>query len=205
MTLLHNPKNLHKCKMCLQTFVNEFQLACHFTNQHFHCETCSITFERRRETIEHMDEVHQIQVTQTIRPELTKKVEVDCPICGEKFNRFLKLKNHHRLVHDTSKALPCSTCGKLFPRSYELNRHIKHVHEKTKQFNCKLCEKTFPQQQNLDKHISGVHQKLKPFQCDICQNFFAQTSSLYLHKKNVHKIGGKMKLKSSSSEMDDAD
>ena len=124
MTLLHNPKNLHKCKMCLQTFVNEFQLACHFTNQHFHCETCSITFERRRETIEHMDEVHQIQVTQTIRPELTKKVEVDCPICGEKFNRFLKLKNHHRLVHDTSKALPCPTCGKLFPRSYELNRHI---------------------------------------------------------------------------------
>ena len=186
--------------MCLQTFGKEFELVSHFTNKHYHCEACSITFERRHETIDHMDKVHQIQVTQTVRPELSRKVEVICPICGEKFDKFVKLKNHHLLVHDTKKAHPCLICDKLFVKNCELLRHIRHVHEKTKNFECKLCDKTFPQQQNLDKHMTGVHQKLKPFQCDICENYFAQTSSLYLHKKNVHKLGFKQEPSSDKDE-----
>lgn len=203
----HNPTHPHKCKMCQQTFPKEFELESHYNNKHLHCERCPITFEKRHEAVIHMNKVHNVQVIQTVRLESTKqkKVDVACPICGERFGKFRNLKHHHIMVHDKSRAYSCPNCSKCFPIRNQMIRHIKHVHEKAKSFKCKLCDKEFPQQQNLDKHITGVHQKLKPFECDLCHNFFAQTSSLYLHKKNIHKIGGKQEAKSSPSDTEESE
>merc|ERR1719334_472860 len=118
------------------------------------------------------------------------ELNMECEICGEVLNRYIRYRRHMNNVHGVEKAFVCKQCpeGPDRPRYAShsgLNQHIERDHLGIKNHQCPHCPKRFWCKNVLKNHLR-VHDGKKPFECPHCHNKFTQKTNLREHIKRVH-------------------
>ena len=127
----------------------------------------------------------------------TGEVSPACDICGEMFNKSLKLKEHknlHRnLLPDGSvhEVVPfrCHMCREVFQQGTVLTNHLATVHKGTS-FKCDMCTKMFGSIAMKNEHMLRDHQNdavhNKSFFCPLCNQGFTRFYNLKVHMVKTH-------------------
>lgn len=107
-----------------------------------------------------------------------------CEICSDKFETFIKAKNHYRLVHNTVGYLSC--CGKKFNRRGRVLDHI-YRHLNPDAYRCDPCGKRFADKFALKNHIEN-HEPFtsRAHKCGLCSSSFTKASKLAQHERLRH-------------------
>merc|ERR1719334_1522880 len=118
------------------------------------------------------------------------ELNMECEICGEVLNRYIRYRRHMNNVHGVEKAFVCKQCpeGPDRPRYSSqsgLNQHIERDHLGVKNHQCPHCPKKFWCKGVLEKH-QRVHDGKKPYQCPHCGQRFTQRQSQRDHIRVVH-------------------
>lgn len=115
-----------------------------------------------------------------------------CEICSDKFETFIKAKNHYRIVHNTVGYLTC--CGKKFLRRGRVLDHI-HRHLNPDAYRCDPCGRSFADKFALKNHIEN-HEPFdsRAFKCNLCSSSFTKASKLAQHERSRHCSDGEKKF-----------
>lgn len=109
---------------------------------------------------------------------------MECEICSDRFETFVKAKNHYRIVHNTAGYLTC--CGKKFLRRGRVLDHI-HRHLNPDAYRCDPCGKRFSDKFALKNHIEN-HEPFnsRAYKCNLCSSSFTKPSKLAQHERLRH-------------------
>lgn len=109
---------------------------------------------------------------------------MECEICSDRFETFVKAKNHYRIVHNKAGYLTC--CGKKFRRRGRVLEHI-HRHLNPDAFRCVPCGKRFADKFALKNHIEN-HEPFnsRAHKCSLCPSSFTKQSKLAQHERLRH-------------------
>ncbi|CAF1455085.1 unnamed protein product [Didymodactylos carnosus] len=137
----------------------------------FKCRYCSFFTRFRTQIINHLDDEHNIFVT-------------ECPKCKKNFRTEYKLRHHlrHTKEHTTLDINPneyllqhvdfqiekpsfiCPQCSTVFPSYAELDTHLTTHHalfDKSTFHMCRYCSFTFKTSLKLGRHIAIKHFQVK--------------------------------------------
>jgi len=129
------------CDICGRHFTREKLLQSHKYkhNSSYDCDICPEKFKKKVLLLKHKYNEHSVDQRQF------------CETCGE---NVFDLKTHIRLKH---KNVDCTICGKRFQNYKILYTHNKRVHEKSTLCKCEICGKQFSTKSVLPKHMRNVH------------------------------------------------
>ena len=125
----------------------------------------------------------------------TGEVSPVCEVCGQTFNKSLKLKEHFKLHRNTnassSSASPyqCHVCRSVFGRAAILGTHLATAHAETV-YKCDICEATFGDVRGKNHHMYNEHQldafHQKCVWCPVCNQGFTRHYNLKVHMYKSH-------------------
>ncbi|KAK0083706.1 hypothetical protein PV325_008377 [Microctonus aethiopoides] len=160
------PKTVHKCMHCSQTFFSLTQYKNHtkshqsrniLSSRQFLCDLCGIKVSSKR-TLEVHTRIH------------TGEKVINCEICGKGFSTKECLKVHQR-IHTGEKPYICHQCGKDFSQRTSLVIHLRY-HTGERPYWCQDCGKGFVTRSFLTKHRK-IH--MTEFKTLFCSNGFNDT------------------------------
>lgn len=168
----NNGKKIYFCKLCQQSFKQNFSLLVHmklhFTNEKVRCIYCNIEFPLTK-----VDELKEHAATHKgSQPYI-------CLICGLTFPLRGTMLRHHKIHTDRKRIYRCDICDKGF---YDRFNHKEHmlIHASEKNFVCPVCHKAFITSRQLTAH-SLIHSDKKNHICPECGKCFTHHSNLYHH------------------------
>ena len=125
---------------------------------------------------------HIAEVHQGIR-------DLECSVCGKKFNRQSQL-NRHAVIHGPEEAkLGCQLCGRKFWYPSNLHRHMSIVHGPYEEaWHCAYCGKGFQRKESLYNHVEKLHFSMFPYHCSICKAGFVRAVLLEKHMATEHSL-----------------
>ncbi|XP_065088676.1 zinc finger protein 271-like [Ochlerotatus camptorhynchus] len=125
----------------------------------------------------------------------------ECHICGKKFLRAFRLKQH-MLSHEIN--IQCEHCNKKFAAgAYQFYKvHMEEDHpamqllpekkvddeDSDRPFRCDLCDRAFNRKTHLNRHMT-MHDSSKQFECNVCHKKFNRKDNLQAHLKMHVKDG----------------
>jgi len=125
----------------------------------------------------------------------TGEVSPVCEVCGQTFNKSLKLKEHfkiHRNTHTAtviSNPYQCHICKFVFARAAILGKHLADAHSETV-YKCDICEATFGDVRGKNHHMYNEHQldafHQKCVWCPVCNQGFTRHYNLKVHMYKSH-------------------
>lgn len=175
--LCHNANGYAKC--CNQKIYNFGKFADHLrvheNPNYFKCMTCGQILRHRTAYETH------------IQSHKHKKKEINCDICGKKFNNKLVLYRHQNIAHsrEVKKEQICPYCSKVSSNMQAHRNHIRYNHTKGLKHACHLCEKKFNRPFHLREHLS-IHTGVPLYACPYCSRPFKSKANLYSHRKKLH-------------------
>ncbi|GJQ85212.1 hypothetical protein Trydic_g13054 [Trypoxylus dichotomus] len=193
----HQGKLKYACKVCNESFKNDYQLEKHkavHQNEKHVCEICGksfVTYSMKRvHRRVHKNESHACHLCD--RTFKRKKILDDhleqhnrkrtrdyvCELCGKLFQGLRSLRGHSA-CHITEKSFLCVTCGKGFPTQMRLSMHQRR-HSTLKRFSCKQCGKAFLGPSELKRHML-MHTGERTHPCKICGKLFGDRSTIIRH------------------------
>jgi Zinc finger, C2H2 type len=111
--------------------------------------------------------------------------KMECNICpGTKFDKWLDMKKHYRVVHQMQGFVICSCCDGKFTKRFKI---LDHVVRKLnpEEFKCKICGKYYENRDSLAHHM-GYHEPedTRPYKCEVedCQKTFTRRSQFLDHQ-----------------------
>lgn len=166
----------YSCEKCGRKFLKESSLSGHMITHldilPFKCNICSKTFASVKAQKFHL-KMHDNDNQKSYL----------CAICARRFNQASHLQ-FHMFTHTGERPYVCKICTKAFSQPGTLKEHIKIVHETTNTtvlLTCKICSKTFNHQRSLRYHIAR-HTSIKRHACDLCDKTFSESSKLRRHR-----------------------
>lgn len=178
---IHNKKvhkiratnQIHRCKICSETFRTEVKYAEHLKIHPLECNICGKNFYKMANLQLHLKR-HL-----GVRP-------YKCDICSKAFLTKQKLGEHHN-VHTGNAPIKCNLCDETFRRHSNLiqhrNRHHLNVKKKLKDFVCP-CGEVFHSKSKFNWH-KEIHEA-KPKSCRYCYEKFIHMASLTRHIRRAH-------------------
>ena len=111
------------------------------------------------------------------------KKPTECGVCGKKFSRSDKCRNHYVKCSGKveKKSTICQICGKKLANAFTLSQHVKNKHTE-KIYNCDLCSFKHGNEKQLHIHKTMVHGD-KKYMCDNCDFVTASKNILENHLK----------------------
>ena len=118
-----------------------------------------------------------------------KRRDFKCPKCPKDFFDRYSLKSHLK-SHENELRLECEICGEISNRYIRYKRHMKEVHGIKQPFVCKQCpegpdQPRYASQSGLNQHIERDHLMIRRFQCPDCPKKFYEKSVWEGHQR-VH-------------------
>merc|ERR1719412_153868 len=127
----------------------------------------------------------------------TGEVSPVCDVCGQTFNKSLKLKEHFKLHRNVSgngavnqlNPFRCHVCKHVFQRPELLGDHLNTAHAETV-YKCDICEATFGDVRGKNHHMYNEHQldafHQKCVWCPVCNQGFTRHYNLKVHMYKSH-------------------
>ena len=125
----------------------------------------------------------------------TGEVSPVCEVCGQTFNKSLKLKEHFKLHRNTNSAssnaspYQCHVCHSVFNRATILGSHLATAHAETV-YKCDICDATFGDVRGKNHHMYNEHQldafHQKCVWCPVCNQGFTRHYNLKVHMYKSH-------------------
>merc|ERR1712098_177582 len=83
---------------------------------------------------------------------------ITCHLCGAETTSNGKLNRHIKFVHEKDNhRFKCNVCNKAFFQPLKLKLHHRNVHEKIKPFVCDICGTKMSSFSNLSDHRLKRH------------------------------------------------
>ena len=127
----------------------------------------------------------------------TGEVSPVCDVCGQTFNKSLKLKEHFKLHRNVAangavnqlNPFRCHVCKHVFQRPEPLGRHLNSAHAETV-YKCDICEASFGDVRGKNHHMYNEHQldafHQKCVWCPVCNQGFTRHYNLKVHMYKSH-------------------
>ena len=171
--LLNGNKEHFTCEVCYKTFEKKCYLILHkkihLDGRYYKCEVCGRKLKSASFLKVHM-RLH------------TGEKPYECDICKKKLKYLHTLKLH--IQAHKSRPHKCSHCSMSFTKVQHLDAHML-IHSGLKNFKCRICKQAFIRKDILKSHML-IHKKEKCFVCNVCNKSFAKKTYLTEHKK-IHK------------------
>nr|XP_029733245.1 transcription factor grauzone-like [Aedes albopictus] len=170
-----------KCKLCDRSYTLRTGYVRHMHRRHpnndpFRCDQCPKRFPSadllNRHTANHNRFTHKI---------------IKCHICGQRFGRKLRLREHMIAVHEKTAVYVCEICSKSFTR-LEMFKEHQMTHEFTAEElkkQCPIC-KRWQKNERLWKNHVDRHKGDGARQCDQCDFVSINSSALKRHIERMH-------------------
>ncbi|XP_030033880.2 zinc finger protein 808-like [Manduca sexta] len=147
------------------------------------CKMCEQTCQDLTELQTHLSASHGVEFSGSDNFLTPYKLEngLQCTICRQKFNTFLRLSIHMN-THSTNNV--CEICGMSYINRSSLRLHVQALHrEKT----CTLCPSNFLNNSTKVKHMRTVH-GLADYKrhCSLCEKTFRYSYLLLDHNIKDH-------------------
>ena len=150
----------YACKECNESYILEGNLKRHILEKHtqenhYQCEICEHSFNRKDNMLKHQRIQHNFDVKKVTLPGINDEyLKQNCQFCDKSLKTKCTLNRHLETVHlqNSDVTFECKTCRKLFRRKDKL-----HVHEKTHlkdkvEISCEVCLKKFQSKDGLYAH-----------------------------------------------------
>lgn len=120
----------------------------------------------------------------------TKKLALQCDLCGKVFVAKHKYDLHIKAIHKGIQEI-CKICQKGYLSSSQLSRHMAiHLNEKKYKCTVENCDRGFNDISSLRIHVK-IHSDDRNYVCTICSMSFKYPTSLrshYYSHSNVRKL-----------------
>ena len=96
----------------------------------------------------------------------TGEISPVCQVCGQTFNKSLKLKEHQKLhrntaldgsAHSDNNPFRCHLCRDTFLTADLLREHLRSKHSETV-YKCDMCDASFGDVRGKNHHMYNEHQ-----------------------------------------------
>ncbi|XP_033630547.1 uncharacterized protein LOC117292557 [Asterias rubens] len=190
-----NPRKW-KCKRCGKDFTSKELLALHSLDCALHQKGC-LPYKRDKES------EHQIDIQKhscNSKPVVFKSVTLNCKVCGEKFNRFVRQGIEHANIK-------CKSCSILKTKPTGAKRTVKPketvpglsaTHNATAKGSEEAQSKSAMIQKSPNKISNNIFANRTPlkqhkqnhndksFKCNKCNRKFVMLQALQMHKRKSH-------------------
>ncbi|XP_072035758.1 LOW QUALITY PROTEIN: uncharacterized protein [Amphiura filiformis] len=200
--LLCSSRNIFKCKICTNEYINATSLNRHLRQKHGIANRTMAAVVMTQSVAENVDD-SQGNVGQLDEWNRISKLQSASKKTGTYRCRCTKTFNSLRNFTAHKKKHRCKVCKKWFPnkilcgckyvlkcdicnRSFQLERYLK-AHRKS-HFKCSLCDNVFPDNVQFERHLKSHSSKHGMIKCTShqCSQMFADASLLHKHLALKH-------------------
>ena len=176
-----------QCKECNKSFVTNWHLRRHITEQHstgqrFDCTQCSSSFKHERLLRNHLNTVHA-------------GIKHKCQLCDKEYTEKYHLKRHFLSSHTETPTFSCNDCSFICKSSEKLEKHIS----RHKTLSCKKCDEKVTGIKKMKIHMEESHPVDNQFKCFFCLDLFESDELLKTHQLIHHKKRLNLLLTSAST------
>lgn len=175
--------SLFHCNSCSLSFENikchkyhqkQCSIAKHPSFQHFICDLCGVTYNRKPSL-----RIHIIQKHLNVLPYV-------CQTCGKRTSTLAHLRSHEK-VHKTERKIFQCFCGAKLRTELGYQLH-QRIHTGERPYECEFCGDRFLSSSRRLDHVKRRHRGFKqmPHACDQCSARFVRPCELKKHYLTVH-------------------
>ena len=157
-------KGILSCKLCNETFLEEYMLLEHETVKHWTCVACEVQFLHEDSWKDHEKQCQRSKTSRgrPNRSEMDKNENVFRPSFQsyQKAEKFLRFASVCLGSENTKRRMTCCTvCNAKYETLTQLKKHIQGMHTHEKEHLCNGCGKGFSEESKLLYHTTNTCSK----------------------------------------------
>ena len=158
----HVPLHFIKCEICFKLVRNlDFHMKKYHIKKdnEIKCNHCDFVSVRKDTILRHERLKHGLFNKQFRAIKETFKSEWTCPECQQTMYTIKEVEDHLALQNCDENI--CHECGKKFTLKSNLKQHIRVIHNSSETFKCDKCTKVFRHKSSLYKHMKNCKSNTK--------------------------------------------